>query len=250
MDVLSAFGDGRSSLGLTELARHADVPLSTAHRIVADLVAAEVLRREADGRLRVGRRLWKVAQNAGREIQETSRPHLAELFRRTGRSSQLAIRDGVHALVIDRVHGPGQSGASSRPGTRLPLHACATGKAILAFEEPWIRTGYLGHDLEGPTSATEVDPSALESQLRSVRRDGHATTLEESRVGLAAVAVPVLLGSGHAVGAVGIVAPAVDARRLRDHLPALRETAQALAVEASRWPHNRAVIEAFPDSTA
>ena len=237
MDVLSAFEGGRSSFGLTELARHADLPLTTAHRIVSDLVTAGILRREPDGQLRVGRRIWKIAQNAGREIRETTRPHLAELFRQTGRSAQLAIRDGEHSLLIDAVHGPGHAGSSSRPGTRIPLHACATGKVMLAFEEPWIRVGYLTGTLEAATPATEVDTTTLSNQLAAVRRDGFALSVEEARVGTSALAVPVLLGSGYAVAALGLVAPAADARRLREHLPTLRDAAAVLAVDAVRWPH-------------
>ncbi|SDN99490.1 transcriptional regulator, IclR family [Klenkia soli] len=245
MDVLSAFEGGRASFGLTELARHAGLPLTTTHRIVADLLVADVLRREPDGQLRLGRRLWKVAQNAGREVRESARPHLAELFRQTGRPAQLAIRDAGHSLLIDVVHGPAQAGSPSRPGTRMPLHACATGKVMLAFEEPWIRSGYLTGTLAAPTRATQVDSGALDDQLAVVRREGFALSVEEARVGTAALAVPVVVGTGYAVAAVGLVAAAPDARRLREHLPVLRHAAAAMAVDAVRWPHARAVVAAF-----
>ncbi len=37
LGLLDAFGPDRAALSLSDLARHADVPLSTAHRLVADL---------------------------------------------------------------------------------------------------------------------------------------------------------------------------------------------------------------------
>lgn len=252
LDVLAAFEGNRSSLTLTELSQHADLPLSTTHRLVADLVRVEFLRREPDGRFRPGRRVWKIGQNAGRALQETVRPQLVELHRRTGYTTQLAIRDGGHALVIDRVHGSGgRPGSSSRPGSRLQLHTCATGKALLAHEEQWIRDGYLAGTLEMSTPSTQVDAEALAAQLQQVAFQGYATTMEEARLGTAALAVPVLIGTGTAVAAVGLVAVATEGRRLVDHVPTLREAAATLAVEATRWPHARAVIDTFAtDRTA
>lgn len=246
LDVLTAFEGARLSLTLTELSQHADLPLSTTHRLVADLVRAEFLRREPDGRFRPGRRVWKIGQNAGRALQETVRPRLVELHRQTGHTTQIAIRDGGHALVIDRVHGSGgRAGTSSRPGSRLPLHACATGKALLAYEEPWIRDGYLAGTLEAATPSTQIDAKSLAEQLDTVVRQGFATTMEEARLGTAALAVPVLIGAGTAVAALGLVAPATEGRRLTAHVATLRDIAATIAVEAPRWPHARAVIETF-----
>lgn len=246
LDVLSAFEGNRSSLSLTELAAHADLPLSTTHRLVADLVQAEFLRREPDGRLRPGRRVWKIGQNAGRALQDAVRPRLVELHRRTGHTAQIAIRDGGHALVIDRVHGSaGRTDPSSRPGARLPLHACAVGKALLAHEEPWIRKGYLAGTLEASTPATQVDADALAVQLDQVARQGYASTVEEARLGRSAIAVPVLIGTGTAVAALGLVASATEGRRLLEHVSTLRDVAASVALDAHRWPHARAVIDAF-----
>ncbi|MCH1865507.1 IclR family transcriptional regulator [Nocardioides sp. CFH 31398] len=251
LDVLAAFEGSRPSLTLTELSRHADLPLSTTHRLVGDLVRTEFLRREPDGRFRPGRRAWKIGQNAGRALQEAVRPRLVELHRRTGHAAQLAIRDGGHALVIDGVHGSAaRPGTSSRPGARLPLHTCATGKALLAHEESWIREGYLSGSLERSTPSTQADATALAAQLEQVRRRGWATTVEEARLGTAALAVPVVVGSGVAVAAVGLVAGATEARRLVDHVPTLREVAASIALEAPRWPNVRAVIDTFAADSA
>jgi DNA-binding IclR family transcriptional regulator len=235
--LLLAFEGDRVSLGLTELAQQVGLPLSTTHRLVGELVDAGFLRREPTGRYRVSRRVWKIGQNAGRVLQETARPPLAELFRVTGRVSQLAIRDGRDTLIADRVFGPGQATQVSRVGDRLPLHASAVGKAILAFEERSIQDGYLAQPLDGITAATLVDPVVLARQFATIRRDGYAFSAEEARVGSASIAVPVLVGRERPVAAVGLIAPSAQARRLAGLLPALRSAANALALDAPRWPH-------------
>lgn len=235
--LLLAFEGDRSSMGLTELSRRVDLPLSTTHRLVGELLEAGFLRRASAGGYQVSRRVWKIGQNAGKVLQETARPALAELFRVTGHVSQLAIRDGDSTLVVDRVFGPGQAPQISRVGDRLPLHASTVGRAILAFEEPWIQDGYLAQPLDALAPETPVDPMALVAQFVTIRREGYAFSPEEAGAGTAAIAVPVLLGRHRPVGAVGLVAPVAQARRLLGHLPALRDAASALALEARRWPH-------------
>jgi DNA-binding IclR family transcriptional regulator len=235
--LLLAFEGDRASLCLTELARQTGLPLSTTHRLVGELLDAGLLRREAAGGYRVSRRLWKIGQNAGRALQETVRPSLAELFRLTGGVNQLAIRDGDDALIVDRVFGPGQASHASRVGGRLPLHACAMGKAILAFEDREVQDRYLARPLDAITRATQVDPAVLARQFADIRRNGYAFSVEEARLGSAAIAVPVLVGGQRAVAALGLVAPIAQRRRLVGLLPALRSTATALALDVPRWPH-------------
>ncbi len=56
--LLGAFDEDHRRLGLTELAARADVPLSTAHRLVRELTTWGALARTPDGHYVVGRRLW------------------------------------------------------------------------------------------------------------------------------------------------------------------------------------------------
>ena len=234
--LLLAFEGDRASLCLTELARQTGLPLSTTHRLVGELLDAGLLRREAAGGYRVSRRLWKIGQNAGRALQETVRPSLAELFRVTGSINQLAIRDGDDALIVDRVFGPGQAPHASRVGGRVPLHACAIGKAILAFEERRFQERYLARPLDAITRATQVDPVVLARQFADIRRNAYAFSVEEARLGSASIAVPVLVGDQRPVAALGLVAPIAQRRSLIGLLPALRSAATALALDVPRWP--------------
>ena len=148
MAILGAFEDGPPTLSLTEIAAFAQVPLPTAHRLVGELVEWGALRRDDTGRYRVGRRVWKIGQNAGRELRDSARRHLADLFALTGESCLLAIRDGEHALIIDRFYRGDQRGEEPtdrgpQAGDRLALHVSAVGRVLLAFEPVWIRDAYL-----------------------------------------------------------------------------------------------------------
>src|SRR5690606_41961248 len=103
--ILAAFETTRRSLSLTEISAAADLPLSTTHRLVGELVDAGMLSRSANGGIQLGLRLWAIAQNTGRQLRDTARPYVQDLFSLTGETSQLAIRDGNMSLHIDRVFG-------------------------------------------------------------------------------------------------------------------------------------------------
>jgi len=230
--LLGAFEDGRNGLSLSDLAAHADLPLPTAHRLVGELVDWGALERDDQGRYSVGLRLWTVAQNGGRRLRDTARPHLQDLFSLTGETAHLAVRDGDHALYIDRVYGSTRVPRASRVGGRLPLHATAVGKVLLALEDDWVREAYLAHRLEAATPHTHVNPGRLAAELRAVRDEGYATTAEEVREGSCSIAVPVRL-EGQTV-AIGLVMVSTGAHTMTRHLPTLRGVARRIEAAARR----------------
>jgi DNA-binding IclR family transcriptional regulator len=230
--LLSAFETGPTALSLSDLAERADLPLSTAHRLVGELVAWGALERDANGRYTVGLRLWEVAQNAGRYLRDTAHPHLQDLFSLTHETAHIAIRDGREALYIDRIYGSTRVPRASRVGGRLPLHATAVGKVLLAHEEEWVREAYLAHRLEAATRHTHVNPGRLAAELRKVRDEGYATTQEEVREGSCSIAVPV--GLQPHMAAIGLVMLSTGAATMTRHLPTLRGVARRIELDAGR----------------
>ena len=104
---------------------------------------------------------------------------MQDLFSLTGETAHLAVRAGHEVLYIDRVYGSKRVPRAGRVGGRLPMHATAVGKVILAFEEEWVRDAYLNRQLERHTAHTHVDPKKLAAELAQIREQGYATTLEE-----------------------------------------------------------------------
>jgi DNA-binding IclR family transcriptional regulator len=230
--LLDAFEGGATALTLTELAAHADLPLPTAHRLASELVEWGAFERDPQGRYLVGLRLWEVAQNAGRQLRDTVRPHLQDLFSLTQETAHLAIREGHEALYIDRVYGSKRVPRASRVGGRLPLHSTAVGKVLLALEDDWVREAYLQRRLEASTTRTHINPVRLADELAQVREQGYATTAEEVRAGSCSIAVPVAAGTERA--ALGLVMLSNQASNMTRHLPALRGIAQRIEAAMAR----------------
>lgn len=132
--VLDAFTAEAPELSLTDLARRAGLPLSTAHRLVGELAAWGALERDEDGRYRVGLRLWEVGALAPRSLglRESAMPFLSDLHEVTGENVQLAVLDGTEVVYVERLVGRGTVGVVTRVGSRLPLHATGVGLVLLA----------------------------------------------------------------------------------------------------------------------
>ena len=212
--IFEAFEAAPASLSLTQIAAAADLSLPTAHRLVHELTGWGALQRDPSGRYHVGLRLWEVAQHGGRQLREAARPYLQDLFSLTQETSHLAVRKGREALYIDRVYGSKRVPRASRVGGRLPLHATAVGKVLLAYEERWIREAYVAGPLDAPTPRTHVHPARLLEELDRIREQGHATTFEEVRPGACSIAVPVLASPAGIASGRSPALPAVKRPRL------------------------------------
>lgn len=233
--VLGAFEHNVRPLGLTEIAERAGLPASTTHRLVAELTEGELLSRKEDGSYQLGLRIWELAQNTGRQLRDTARPFVQELFALTGETAQLVVRDKNEALLIDRAYGPKKVPRSARVGGRMPLNSTAVGKILLAFDEPWVRQSYLKLDMHKSTSKTIVDPQILNRQLKHINEQGYSITIDEQRVGAASIAVPVWhtgkLGAG-----LGLVIPSANAANMERYLPVLQATSERITRATAHIP--------------
>jgi IclR family acetate operon transcriptional repressor len=194
--VLEAFGDD-DSLGVSEIARRANLPKSTVSRLATSLVEQRYLDRDGD-RLHLGLRLFELGQavERPRRMRRLSHPVLTELRNHTGESISLVVLDGDHIVVIAAVGG--RDGAGRPVGSRAPASSTAPGMAILA---------HLRH--VGPIGAS------LARDFAEIRRTGIATGSGGS-TGTACVASPVLGPGSAPLAAIALSGSpaAVDARRV------------------------------------
>ncbi|VXC31762.1 IclR family transcriptional regulator [Arthrobacter sp. 8AJ] len=235
LSILEAFETSRGALSLTDIADKSGLPLSTAHRLVNELTDWGFLSREPNGRYQLGIRLWELAQNTGRQLRDAAHPYIQDLFSLTGETAHLAIRAGNEVLYIDRVYGSKRVPRASRVGGRLPMHATAVGKVILAFEDDWVRDAYLHRDLERATAHTHIDPQKFTAELADIHAQGYATTLEEVRLGSCSIAVPVF-HTGRIGAAIGLVLPTAQASTMTRYLPVLKGISAQIEKATARIP--------------
>ncbi|MCL2540989.1 MAG: IclR family transcriptional regulator [Nocardioidaceae bacterium] len=222
--LLGAFDAYHRTLRLSEVADRASLPLSTAHRLVGELVAVGALRRLDNGEYVVGRRLWDLGMLAPVQtgLREAASPFLHDLYGATLETVHLAVRDGTEALYVDRLAGHRSVPIVSTIGSRLPLHATGVGKVLLAHAPTEVQRQVLEAPLRRFTRYTVTTAARVAQQLEQVRADGYATTVEEMSAGACSVAVPISVDD-EVVAAVGFVVP--DLRRTRPRLVAALQVA-------------------------
>ncbi|GAB3605712.1 IclR family transcriptional regulator [Conyzicola nivalis] len=199
--VLGCFGADDQRVGISELARRANLPKSTVSRLVSELVEHRYLERDGAG-VRLGLRLFELGELAAqpKALRTLALAAMADLRDVTGHTVQLAVLEGVEVVYVGVIHGRNPPAPRARIGSRLPAHATAVGKAILAFSAPDAveRVIETGLPLVG---AAPVRVSAFRAQLDGVRAGGIAL---DSDSGADCVASPILDGAGRAVAAISV----------------------------------------------
>ena len=211
--LVGAFDENHRRLTLTELAGRAGLPVPTAHRLAAELVAWGALDRTAGGEFVIGRRLWDIGLLAPVQagLVELASPYLHDLYGATLATVHLAVRDGHEVLYLDRLRGHASVPIVSTVGSRLPMHATGVGKVLLAHAPADVQRRVLA-ELPRITPYTITQPGRLERQLRQVLRDDYATTVEEMSLGACSVGVPIRRRD-EVVAALGIVVPSLKRDR-------------------------------------
>lgn len=203
--VFDAFGEHDEGLGVSELARRANLPKSTVSRIAADLVAQRFLDRDGD-KLYLGVRLFELAQSVEqpRRLRHFALPVMTELRDATGQTVSLAVLEGADIVLVAIVHGEPASKPLARIGGRLPAHATALGKAILASSPQHVVERIIQGGLEMRPPRTISEPSALVRELVDIRRLGVATETDECASHRPCAASPILGHGGAPIAAISV----------------------------------------------
>ncbi len=210
VSLLKAFSDARPEWRLTDLARTARLHKATTHRLLAALEREGMVARDAAGeRYRLGPEAIAMGARAARanDLRAVSHAELERLSADTGETATLEVPAGAEMLIVDEVLGRALIGATASLGTRWPVHATSTGKAVLAALSAPERRRVLPRRPVRCTPRTVVSAAGLERELARVARRGYATALEELEPGYAAVGAVVVGGDGRPVAAISVGGP-------------------------------------------
>ncbi len=200
-------------IGLSEIARRAELPNSTVHRLLATLQRRRLVDHDPEsGSWTVGVGLFRIgsAYLRIRKLPDIGRPILRDLLQETGETVNLSMLDGRELVCVAQAESHAPVRAFFRLGRRLPIHASAAGKAILAASAPDAQRERVGAlDLERFTPNTRVSQRSLAADLAETERRGFAVDDEEHTAGMRCVAAAICDEWGEPVGAVSVSGLAV-----------------------------------------
>lgn len=207
LEVLFAFGPGRSRLTLAELTRQTGMPRATVRRLALELVQAGALDMAPDGGLTVGTRLWQLGTLAPltEPLRTVAQPFMEDLCTALHQHVQLAVLQGREAVIVERLSKPGAIGLVSQVGGRLPLHSSAVGKVLLAHGDSALFDALAERGLSRFTPHTITDPARLRRELADCRRTGTAIVREEMTPRADSVATRIMDAEGCVVAALSVV---------------------------------------------
>lgn len=193
--LLELFGRQRAPMRLMEIAEALEIPKSTAHGLLQTLVAKNLVVRDEAQRYRLGVRMFSLAAAALDvvDLRDLARRPMERLSARTGNTSNLAVLDSHHVLYIERVEdraSPVRLG--THVGTRLPAHATALGKVLVASLSDTESDRWLAdHDFLRFTEHTIVDRDAFARELEKQGDVGYAVDDHEFHTAVIGIAAPV-----------------------------------------------------------
>jgi DNA-binding IclR family transcriptional regulator len=219
--ILLIFTHG-SDYSLTEIARQACLPVSTAHRLASELAAWGVLERTEDGHYRPGAHLKAIGSQAPvlpSTIQEKARRIMEDLAVATARTNvRLGQLRSTEVVYVEKLAGSRPMAMCYESAT-APAHASAMGKALLAFSAPHVVDAVIAGGLHRYTSTTLTSAEQLRRALAVTRLTRVAVSRGELDPGASAVAVPVFGPGGDVAAALELEArDPQDLRRMQPPL--------------------------------
>jgi DNA-binding IclR family transcriptional regulator len=138
------------------------------------------------------------------DLAAIGQPVLERLSDSLGEGCKLSVLDRDETLVIATSPSSREYALSVIPGQRLPCHAGAAGKLLLAYRPEAERKAFLARSLAAYTPRTMTDPRRLQTELTKIRRLGWAQDKGEGLPSVLAFAAPVFDHRGELVAAVSV----------------------------------------------
>ncbi len=198
-------------LRFSEIAERSGLTKATAHRMLATLAEAGLLRvDDRDQSYHLGFKLFEMAHRVWDQfdLRSAAEPELERLRDLAGETVRLAILDDDEVLYVDQREALQAIRLGNGVGARASAHASGAGKAMLAHLDPLLREQLLNRlKLQRFTPNTITDRDALMQHLDLTKARGYAVSGEEQVVGVSSVAAAILDHRARAIGAVAIVGP-------------------------------------------
>jgi DNA-binding IclR family transcriptional regulator len=231
VQVLQSFRPAGTSLRLSDIARRTDLPKSTVHRLIDELLRLGLLERADEGYV-LGHTVFELGELVPIRVglREAALPYMQDLYEATHETVHLGVRDDLDVLYVERIHGHAGVDVPSRVGGRLPLTCTGLGKALLAHSGEELLSQVTSRPLRRLTPYSLSDPASLRAELAAIRTSGIAYENEEATSGVGCVAAPVVV-RGRAIAAISLSVPSTRQQPTRFALlaPAVKTAALALS---------------------
>jgi DNA-binding IclR family transcriptional regulator len=210
LTLLSYLSDHPGAHQLRELAAALAMNKAVVYRLLRTLEGHGYATQDAlTSAYRIGPRALTLARHDDpASVFAQAREPMQALARESSFSTFLTLPLATDCICIDRAEAQTTLRVSYSIGRRLPYHAGAPGKALLAAFDPARRLQALGRGpLERFTETTIVRADALETELARIRRRGFATSIGEVESSVSGIAAVIEDGARQPLAVLSISGP-------------------------------------------
>jgi DNA-binding IclR family transcriptional regulator len=215
--ILRLFLTERPDWTLAQVTAAVGLPKPTVHRLLGVMCAHEMLKKSPDqGSYRLGPLAMAIGGRAvsRHALRQLGQPILTQLAARAGETALLfelaPSRDAT--ICIEQIESSHGLRLVSYVGARLPLHAGASSRAILAFMPDDEIAAVLALSARRGASPGRAE---LARQIQWTRRQGYAQSFEETSSGACGIAAPLFDAAGAPIASLAIAGPTSRLTRTR-----------------------------------
>jgi IclR family KDG regulon transcriptional repressor len=245
LDILSVFDSDRSELSVQEIAASLSLPLSTTYRYLDILVSKGFLTRDAVKRkILLGPASFRMGQVASSRMSlvDIAHPYMSSLSQLSGETVFLTVISGWEAMCLDKIEQSHGIRMSLPLGSGLPLHAGASAKVLLAYQdESFVENLAVSKGLPRITENTITDLAILKADLEQIRRQGYTISHSEVDHGATAIAAPILDVEGKVIAGLSIGGPSdrVEGKGIQDLVVLVKRVAEQISLSLGFMPQMR-----------
>jgi DNA-binding IclR family transcriptional regulator len=234
--------DGHQT-GISQIAKKVGLHKSTCFGILYTLETLGYAIRDGDGRYSLTAKVCDLSDAYLRnvDLRQIALPYLMDLRDIAQETVHLVIREGNHAVYIDKIDGPHKMSIVSQIGARAKMHCTGVGKVILAHMDDKDRDEVLAGELVTFTPHTITSPKLLRKHLKTIQERGYSIDDQEIEEGLCCLAAPLFGPTSVVSGAISISGPTtrLTGERLEQLVPRILDAARRI----SRHIGNRSARE-------
>lgn len=206
--IIEAMAAAGQPMRLTALANQLGEPKAKMHRHLSTLKHLGFVDQDPKTETyRLGLKLVHIGQAATDQfdLRRLAEPYMTRLRDLTHQTVVLSTPASGDAIINAVVDSPNLVTISVRLGYRLPAHASAQGRLNLAFAPAATQQRVLARKLQVFTPRTLTDPAKLRERLATIRERLYDVSMDETLLGISAVAAPILNFDNELVGAIAVV---------------------------------------------
>ncbi|MBB5753404.1 IclR family transcriptional regulator [Prosthecomicrobium pneumaticum] len=198
LDVIELLASLSEGVTPSQIAQRLGRSLQEVYRVVVALERRGYLvRPPGEEALILSMRLFDLASRVPplRRLVDVAWPIMNRLSIETYQAVHLAVLDGLSIRVVSQVDSPAPLGFRLRVGTQNPAEKTASGRLLMAYQQPAVEDWLYGAIAQKDPKA---DIGALQARVAAIRARGWEMIEGEQLKGIVDVSFPILSSSGFA----------------------------------------------------